>query len=398
MKRILHVSLFASFLLLAACAEEEALCPAEEEVCDGVCTATQHDPMNCGGCGISCYAGEFCIEGACGCPDGEEECEPVTPDLFGLCFQGGQMVPLSKEHELRTGPSLSGMEGPQTMARLDENRVVVVGGLDQVLRVVDRTTMKEVGKLTLAPEAGSTVPNQVIVEGSRAYVVQSGTHEVTAVDLGDPTKPRVAFSVSTGENSNPFAAAMSEGVLWVSLLGTDAVLPVEIHAEEGVAQDPIAIESKGLEGKANPAGMLVMDDRVYAVLNNLDENWAPAGSGKLWSYELATGTQGLIDLGEGCTNPSFAVADGERIHVACTGRFGMADGAIATYSTSTSEVDVFPVQGAPARLSFDGSTLYVADQAGTEILRSNLDTSGYERIAICSKQEFEFVSDVLVLP
>lgn len=399
MNRIFHVSLFSLFLLFASgCAEEEALCPAEEESCDGVCVDTLHDPMHCGGCGIACAEGEFCIEGSCGCPEGQEDCARTSPDLFGLCFQGGQMVPLSKENGLRTGTSLSGMEGPQTMARLDEDHVVVVGGIDQVLRVVDRHQMKVVGQLTFAEGAGSVMPNHVIVEGARAYVVLSGTNEVAAVDLQDPKKPRVAYAVSTGEGSNPFMADLADGTLYVSLLASDGLLPIEVGADEGEAKTPIEIDSTGLEGKANPAGVAVAGGHVYVALNNLDETWAPAGNGRLWSYELSSGKQELIDLGEECTNPSMAVGRGENVFVACTGRFGVEDGAIAVYEpASAMGVRVVPVGGSPARLSLDGDTVYAADSAGTTILRIEKDGT-VEEITICSEQEWEFVADVLVLP
>ncbi len=34
--------------------------------CSGDCVDTRYDPANCGGCGITCAAGEFCNEGTCG--------------------------------------------------------------------------------------------------------------------------------------------------------------------------------------------------------------------------------------------------------------------------------------------------------------------------------------------
>jgi hypothetical protein len=33
--------------------------------CSGVCANTTNDPLNCGGCGRACPAGDLCVAGAC---------------------------------------------------------------------------------------------------------------------------------------------------------------------------------------------------------------------------------------------------------------------------------------------------------------------------------------------
>jgi hypothetical protein len=43
-------------------------------VADGCETATESDPANCGGCGVSCKEGVICWRGACGCPNGYTAC------------------------------------------------------------------------------------------------------------------------------------------------------------------------------------------------------------------------------------------------------------------------------------------------------------------------------------
>lgn len=398
MKRFFRVSLFSLLLALAsACGEEAADCPAGESACGDSCVDIFTDPMNCGGCGNLCAAGELCIQGACGCPDGLESCEALIPDLFGLCFQAGQMVPLDKESGQRTGASLSGMEGPQTMAALDDDHIVVVGALDQTLRVVERRSMEVVGSLTFAKDAGATSPNHVIVEGERAFVVQSTTHELTVVDLSDPSAPRVVYSVSTGEGSNPFIAAWAEGTIYVSLLQTDSLLPVRIGSDDGEALEPILIEAEELEGVPNPSGVAAWGGKIFVALNNLDENYAPAGNGRLWVYDRDEESQELIDLGEECKNPGFVAADEEAIYVSCTGTYS-GDGAVVVFDPSQGEVlQVIPTGGAPSRISIDGSTLYVADSMGRAILRIE-EGVGADAIPICAERDFEFVSDVLVLP
>lgn len=400
MKRYIRLSLFSLVALVGlGCAEEKANCAANEVACGDVCVDVSSDPAHCGGCNLACAIGEACVEGACTCPNGEESCEDLVPDLFATCFQAGALVPFSKEHEAQVGPALTGMSGPQTMAAIDENHLVVVGSLDQVLRVVDRRTMKEVGKLTLAEGAGGTAPNHVVVVEKRAYVVQSISNEVTAVDLTNPAAPKVVYSVSTGENTSPsFLAMDEEGTLWVTLWTDGSVLPITVGSDGGTAGTPIRVEKGDLEGIPYPSGIAVQGSRLYVALNNLDASFAPAGNGRLWIYDPESGTQELVDLGEKCTNATdVALGAGDAIYVSCTGSWGVQDGALAVYDPSKAvDLQVVPLGGAPTRISVDGSVVYLSESEGVELVR--VEGTQVRRIPVCSEAEWEFVSDVLVFP
>jgi|GEM_PF-5018704 len=403
MKRYICMSLFSFLAIFAAgCSEKESTCEDGLVECGGVaCVDLTSSRYHCGGCGIACNLGEECVEGVCVCPEGVD-CEALVPDLFATCFQAGHLVGFDKEEMTRTlNAAVTGMEGPQTMAILDDDHLVVVGSLDQVLRVVHRPSMQVVGELTLGGGTGATAPNHVIVDGKRAYVVQSISNEVTAVDLSDPRAPKVIASVSTGEGTNPYMlAADGEGTLWVTLWLAGAVLPIEVGADGVEAGEPVAIETSELEGIPSPAGIAVAHGKVYATLNNLDESFAPAGSGRLWVYDPDAGDQTLVDLGPDCTNPS-AVAAGEdgRLYVACTGHWGESDGALAIYSPS-GVVEVLRAGESPSRLALDGRFVYLADGGSNRLLR--LDLEGGETIGrdACppDAEGMEFVSDVLVYP
>ena len=80
----------AAVLLAAACSKQggpvgpSLICPAGQVACGPSCIDVLADPMNCGGCGIPCFAGEACVAGACqcapgspGCPDGGAEASPT---------------------------------------------------------------------------------------------------------------------------------------------------------------------------------------------------------------------------------------------------------------------------------------------------------------------------------
>ena len=58
--------------LSAACAADNTMCPD-----DGACRDMQHDPNNCGACGVHCAAGNICAAGACAkLEPGLRDCTP----------------------------------------------------------------------------------------------------------------------------------------------------------------------------------------------------------------------------------------------------------------------------------------------------------------------------------
>src|SRR5664279_4460313 len=46
------------------------ICPVDQAACGQVCVTMMSDPLNCGGCGIACSAGQMCESGACQCAAG----------------------------------------------------------------------------------------------------------------------------------------------------------------------------------------------------------------------------------------------------------------------------------------------------------------------------------------
>ncbi|HET7092421.1 MAG TPA: hypothetical protein VFI22_03060 [Thermomicrobiales bacterium] len=56
--------------------------------CDGGCVDTNTDPLNCGGCGISCPVNESCVGGACVCGALGHSAAPSTCcGTDGVCVQ-----------------------------------------------------------------------------------------------------------------------------------------------------------------------------------------------------------------------------------------------------------------------------------------------------------------------
>jgi DNA-binding beta-propeller fold protein YncE len=60
---------------LAGCVDRTPPCATGTHLCDGACLDLSQDAQNCGGCGVSCQAGNLCQEGVCACPSGTGLCD-----------------------------------------------------------------------------------------------------------------------------------------------------------------------------------------------------------------------------------------------------------------------------------------------------------------------------------
>lgn len=378
-----------SFCSNSSCSDpcEGDECPAcPGEVCDDVCVDTSSDELNCGGCGIECGEGQHCLASTC-----------AKGDLFAACFQEGQIVPFFKKSGERSGAAADGISGPQSLALLDDRYIVVAGSLDDSLYVIDRQTMERTGSLLLGPEGGQG-PNHVLVRDQRAVVINSGVNTVQVIDLDDPSAPKTVYEVSTGEGTLPSMAAFgADGALWVSLNVTNQLVRVELGENAGTAGTPVDLQ-RAEGSNPFPAGVAVVDGVVYVALNNLDESYGPAGNGRLATYDIESGTTGLLDLGDDCKNPGSVAVDVQKIYVACTGDYS-GNGAIVIVEGD--EVHTIATGETPARLAVDPSRpgqIFAANAGSGKIL----SVSPAEEItminACVSENEWEFVGDVLVAP
>lgn len=70
-------------MMALACGPSSGVCNEESLTCNGVCVDPLTDSQNCGGCGITCAAGEGCTNGVCVVGGGS--CEPGTTEM---CYSG----------------------------------------------------------------------------------------------------------------------------------------------------------------------------------------------------------------------------------------------------------------------------------------------------------------------
>jgi YVTN family beta-propeller protein len=223
---------------------------------------------------------------------------------------------------------------------------------------------------------------------------------VQVIDFADPASPTTVDEVSLGEGKSPSAGAFDDaGTLWVSAWLTDEVIPVDFSGARGVAEAPVALDTTGVEGTPYPSGVAVVGGTVYVALNNLGADWSPAGNGRLATFEPASGEKGLIDLGATCTNPGFTAVAGTEIYVACTNSY--FEGEVVVFDTATNEVTRrVATAGGPSRISIDSTRpgfFYVSDGASRGFFAVD-DQDAFTKVDVCPAADFEFNSDVLVVP
>lgn len=76
-RRLLLWAGASAALLLTACSGDDTIeCIGDDVLCGTSCVDTMADPRHCGGCDLTCGAGEVCAGGSCGvqCPDGQSVC------------------------------------------------------------------------------------------------------------------------------------------------------------------------------------------------------------------------------------------------------------------------------------------------------------------------------------
>ena len=420
------------------CKDSACVCPAAESICDDRCVDTANDPSHCGTCGNACGTTEVCQDGGCVPCTGEgcacETCGGTTcldlrtdeancgacgnacgtgtsclggvcaaGDLYATCFQAGTVRPFLQADLSPGQPDATGFGGPQSLALLPPGHLLVAGGVDNRLWVIDRETMDDVGFAELGVDARA---NQVLVRENRAYVIESGTNTVQVIDLTNPAAPATVDEVSTGDGTNPYFGAFAEdGTLWVSLWVSGQVVAIPFAAAEPAAGTPIAVPTAGLEGTPFPAGVAVQGNTVYVTLNNLGPDYQAAGNGRLVRIDRGTGAAdpALVDLGPGCKNPGHPAPAGTALWIPCAGTrdpntyVSNDDGALVRFDTVTGTVvETVATGNAPSRVSVgaDGHLFTAAEPGFLAVDAGGTVTP----VDACPAAAFEFVGDVLAVP
>ncbi len=203
--------------------------------------------------------------------------------------------------------------------------------------------------------------NQIVIQNSMAYVVNSGVHNIQIIDLETET---TLDHIQCPNGSNPYWMALHPGgdKAYVSGLFTNTVYVIDLI-------NKIVVNS--LSVGSIPEGMVLFDDKLF-VMNS--------------SYGSPTGSVTVIDVNNDSVldqipvgnNPQFGAVDAMgRLHVVCTGNYGYGNpavyGKIYIINTTTHEViTTMEIGGSPTKIAIHpNGTAYLCDGFGLGFMAYN---------------------------
>jgi hypothetical protein len=413
--RTLLAAAAAICLASAAGCGKEKTCAADQQLCGNSCTTVQQDPLNCGACGNACPAGEACSAGACttcasACGAGNRCVSGLcVADLYLACFNTDEVRGSTGDLQA-AGLPIAVDDGPISLARLG-GKLYAANSLSS-----------SISELTFGQGAPATRRIGVFHAGafndleyiagneSILYVSNAAVNTLVAVD---PARG-VIDELPLGAGASPQGIDFSGTKAYVALNGTHQLAVVDVSAVP-TCQPPAAcarlvktIDLRPLVAanvNAAPWRVKVVGNRVYVTLAHLDQNFQPAGDGKLAVVDTATDAlvagAASIDL-VGCQNPGALETDGTTLYVAC-GHFDLTGAGIARVNVAgggPALVDVVPTPGvAPVSIAVCSGRAYLGDRASGTIVRYDPSTGGITSAALCPPQNgFAFVPDVECSP
>ncbi len=197
------------------------------------------------------------------------------------------------------------------------NSVYVVNTLGQNLSAVNLDTQSS------TPDALplGLYSNQVVVRGTKAYVVNSGTNEIQVIRLNPLETIR---NIDLGAGSNPYNLAfVNDSIACVSELFTNRVALVNVR--QGTVLNRIPVGT-GPEGICYSGG--------YVFVTNSGFNGAGYDPGKVSVIDAATQT--VIHTIQTGINPQAVTTDSlGHLLVVSTGDYGAVKGAVHVYDLAS---------------------------------------------------------------
>lgn len=415
--------------------------PAKPAVCAGGCVDVASDRQHCGRCGNLCPQGQACVRAAC------------RADLFAACFNSHEVYGLEAASLTSLPAPLAVGNGPQGLAfyKLAGGGEIlgVLDGLDSVLYHVEATGTP---KLLAGRDPAGAAANQVIVDGTTAWIVNSLDNNVQAIDLARPFPgaaadggtasrtvkqiPTAVGSPPSAANTNPYLATLVGGKLYVTLLGNCFAGAAGMAAGNRVVEiDPAAnggagavtrtyalaagAELKPPTGQttyAQPSGIAFANGKLYVALGNATADCFTArGPGFVEVVDVASFTRkALIELGDACVNTFYVLAASDRVYATCTGLYDpQGKGGVAILDAQTDKlVANNPIvlacptptgackQPAPGRAALYKGRLYIGDSGDGRLFVLGADGTvvrgATNPVVVCPAPigGFQFIADV----
>ena len=212
---------------------------------------------------------------------------------------------------------------------------------------------------TPLPVRGLTgaVPNDLDVEGTRLYAVNSGDNTITVVDL---TTGRTVGCIDLGAGSNPWTLVpdpADSSRAWVTTFLSGELVELDLAS--------LTVRRRVTVGPALE-GLWVSEDAIAVTLTGYRGGEGNFGNGAIVFYDKPSLTeQARLPLPP---NPQFLFTGADqRIHAVCTGNFGSVPGRIVRVEADGSAVrDTLELGGSPSRAALgpDGIAVVTAFYGG----------------------------------
>jgi len=208
--------------------------------------------------------------------------------------------------------------------------------------------------------------NQIVIHEEKAYVVNSGLHNIQIINLETKT---TAGYIQCPNGSNPYWMILHPdgNKAYVTGLFTNTVYVLDLI--NNVVSGSIPVGS-------TPEGMVLHNDNLYVMNSSYGSN---SGTISVININSDAPTD-LIQVGN---NPQFGAIDAVgRLHVVCTGNYGYGSPAVwgKIYIINTAnynDVTVLDIGGSPTKIAIHpNGTSYLSDGFGLGYMAySSLDLS-----------------------
>lgn len=212
----------------------------------------------------------------------------------------------------------------------------IVNGLAETLTKINLETNTVTNHVVTL----GVVPNQVVVKGKKAFVVNSISSSIQKIDLSVDTTLGYIF---LGPGRNPWNIALADTqIAFVSNFAANTISKIDLLAEQVLEEIPIG---------QSPEGLTFYKGRLYVCNTGFNPNDFTYGPGTVSVFDPVTDSvKAVISVGKNpqCIKPDFQ----GRLEVICTGDYSAVTGkAYSIDPLTNSVVDSLPLGGTPGQFS-----------------------------------------------
>ena len=267
-------------------------------------------------------------------------------------------------------------------------RVLVANGLSETISLIERTDGVWKTEPNILPTGSS--PNQLVVRGKTAYLVNSLSNSIQIIDLDSMTTIR---EISTGAGTNPMSIEfvdderafvtcyISNDVRFIDLednVPPENMIVAKIPLPSG---DDLPRDEGVSKTYARPGGMAIVDETCYVACSNLESYHVAGGPGVLVEIDIndLSIKQTHVLTGRDTISVLHSARFPDRLVVISAGSYTPetgfdGNGAVESIDLSSGEIfQAINVDGAP----FNGvigpdDILYMENGKESKILRADL--------------------------